>query len=369
DAAESLVVGGSWNMSAVVTPVIRPPDKYLEQGLHQLEAGEEWLMKPEMVDNNPCLWKPGIRIGVQPGSWYHTNECFGPVLGLIRVNNLDHAIEIQNSSDFGLTGGLHSLDPKEIKIWRERVEVGNAYINRGTTGAIVQRQPFGGWKDSCVGPGPKAGGPNYVAALGDWSETGLPMKSIELEGAIQAALDQLMALSFAEQELVALQAIAGSYAYWWKKEFSIEHDPSKVHGETNCFRYVPRPWHVLRIQDANQANHQLALAKTTLACLITGTSLQLSVNGPAGWATAIGQVASADTNQESDQQLSERLGTMKNGTLRFLGGHDVNLFSPEKIGNIPVLSSPVLANGRLELLNHLREQSISETVHRYGNIV
>jgi RHH-type proline utilization regulon transcriptional repressor/proline dehydrogenase/delta 1-pyrroline-5-carboxylate dehydrogenase len=47
----------------------------------------------------------------------------------------------------------------------------------------------------------------------------------------------------------------------------------------------------------------------------------------------------------------------------------VNLFSPEKIGNIPVLSSPVLANGRLELLNHLREQSISETVHRYGNIV
>lgn len=369
DAAESLVVGGSWNMSAVVTPVIRPPDKYLEQGLHQLEAGEEWLMKPEMVDNNPCLWKPGIRIGVQPGSWYHTNECFGPVLGLIRVNNLDHAIEIQNSSDFGLTGGLHSLDPKEIEIWRERVEVGNAYINRGTTGAIVQRQPFGGWKDSCVGPGPKAGGPNYVAALGDWSETGLPMKSIDLDRAAQVALDQFKALSFAEQELVALQAIAGSYAYWWKKEFSIEHDPSKVHGETNCFRYVPRPWHVLRIQDANQANHQLALAKTTLACLITGTSLQLSVNGPAGWATAIGQVASGDTNQESDQQLSERLGTMKNGTLRFLGGYDVNLFSPEKIGNIPVLSSPVLANGRLELLNHLREQSISETVHRYGNIV
>ena len=119
----------------------------------QLDEGESWLLEPKMIDDNPCLWSPGIRLGVQPGSWYHQNECFGPVLGMIRVSNLDEAIRIQNSSRFGLTGGIHSLDPEEIADWRERVEVGNAYINRGTTGAIVQRQPFGGWKDSSVGPG------------------------------------------------------------------------------------------------------------------------------------------------------------------------------------------------------------------------
>ena len=167
DAAESLTVGGSWNASATVTPVIRNPDEFLEKGLTQLGPGETWLVEPKMVDENPCHWSPGIRMGVQPGGWYHTTECFGPVLGVMCVENFEEAIEVQNSSEFGLTGGLHSLDPNEIAQWRERVEVGNAYINRTTTGAIVRRQPFGGWKDSCVGPGPKAGGPNYVSTFLD----------------------------------------------------------------------------------------------------------------------------------------------------------------------------------------------------------
>ena len=386
DAASSLKVGGAWDMSAVVTPVIREPDEYLERGLKQLDPGEQWLLEPEMVDGNPCLWKPGIRIGVQPGSWYHKNECFGPVLGLIRVEDLDQAIEIQNSSDFGLTGGLHSLDPKEISRWRDRVEVGNAYINRGTTGAIVRRQPFGGWKDSCVGPGPKAGGPNYVAALCDWYETGLPKDKADLGEDLQRALEQLQRLDFSEADLTALQMTAGSYAYWWEREFSIEHDPSQVHGETNCFRYVPRPWHLIRIQDATDAGSRLALAKTILACLVTGTQLDISVGESVDresveWACGIESVVHQTSHCigdrriypavhcESDSELSKRLQSIKDGTVRFLGDWDTCLFSPATIGNIPVLASQVLSNGRIELLSHLREQAISETVHRYGNIV
>ncbi|MEE2826002.1 MAG: bifunctional proline dehydrogenase/L-glutamate gamma-semialdehyde dehydrogenase [Planctomycetota bacterium] len=369
DAAESLVVGGSWNRSAVVTPVIQPPDKYLDQGLHQLDSGEDWLLKPEMVDNNPCLWRPGIRVGVKPGSWYHKNECFGPVLGLIRVDDLDQAIEIQNSSDFGLTGGLHSLDPKEIAKWRERVEVGNAYINRGTTGAIVQRQPFGGWKDSCVGPGPKAGGPNYVSALADWHETGAPQCRAELDEKLQKAVERLMQLDLSPEERDGLAAAAGSYAYWWQREFSVEHDPSQVHGESNCFRYLPRPWHMLRVEDARQAGSTMEVARTVLACLVTGTELRVSFKQLDASVLEILQTGGANCQQESAEQLADRLAKMQAGTLRFLGTHDVQLFSPSRIGNIPILSSGVLANGRIELLSHLREQSISQTVHRYGNIV
>ena len=85
-----------------LTPVIRKPDETLERGLTKLEAGESWLLEPRMIDNNPCHWSPGIRLGVKPGSWYHVNECFGPVLGLIRVESFAEAIEIQNSSEFGL---------------------------------------------------------------------------------------------------------------------------------------------------------------------------------------------------------------------------------------------------------------------------
>ena len=68
-------------------------------------------------------------------------------------------------------GSTRSTPPKAAH-WLDRVEVGNAYVNRAITGAIVQRQPFGGWKRSVVGPGAKAGGPNYVAQLGHWTNTG-----------------------------------------------------------------------------------------------------------------------------------------------------------------------------------------------------
>ncbi|MFP9072269.1 aldehyde dehydrogenase family protein, partial [Enterococcus faecalis] len=87
------------------------------------------------------------------GSWSHLTEVFGPVLGVMRARTLDEAIALQNAVPFGLTGGLHSLDEDEIDTWLDRVEVGNAYVNRHITGAIVQRQPFGGWKASVVGPG------------------------------------------------------------------------------------------------------------------------------------------------------------------------------------------------------------------------
>ena len=80
-----------------------------------------------------------FRVGVAPGSWFHRTECFGPVLGVMAAADLDEAIEIQNGTDFGLTGGIHSLDPVEVATWLERVEVGNAYVNRATTGAIVAR--------------------------------------------------------------------------------------------------------------------------------------------------------------------------------------------------------------------------------------
>ena len=116
DAAASLKVGGSWEVNSVVTPLIREPEGNLLRALTQLEPGEEWLLKPEPSEDNPCLWSPGIRLGVKPGSWFHQTECFGPVLGIIRAENLEEAIDIQNDSEFGLTGGLQSLDERELSL-------------------------------------------------------------------------------------------------------------------------------------------------------------------------------------------------------------------------------------------------------------
>src|SRR5262249_20617997 len=114
------------------------------------------------------LWSPGIKLGVQPGSLFHTTECFGPVLWPMRAKDVDEAIALANAVPFGLTGGIHTLDDREIARWKDQIQVGNAYVNRPITGAVVRRQPFGGWKASNVGPGAKAGGPNYVLQLGPW---------------------------------------------------------------------------------------------------------------------------------------------------------------------------------------------------------
>lgn len=80
----------------------------------------------------------------------------------------------KTTPEFGLTGGLQSLDEREIALWKTKVQVGNAYINRVITGAIVRRQPFGGWNHSSMGPGAKAGGPNYLTMLGSWEEKARP---------------------------------------------------------------------------------------------------------------------------------------------------------------------------------------------------
>ncbi|MDH3755104.1 MAG: bifunctional proline dehydrogenase/L-glutamate gamma-semialdehyde dehydrogenase, partial [Acidimicrobiia bacterium] len=172
DAVTSLAVAPATELASDTGTLIRPPSEHLLRALTQLDDGESWLVEPTQRAVGGRLWTPGVKLGVRAGSWFHDTECFGPVLGVMRADDLDQAIEWQNAVAFGLTGGLWSLDPDQIATWLDRVQVGNAYVNRPITGAIVGRQPFGGWKRSVVGPGAKAGGPNYVAQLGTWTDLG-----------------------------------------------------------------------------------------------------------------------------------------------------------------------------------------------------
>ena len=87
-------------------------------------------------------------------------KIFGPVLAVMRAKDFDQALEWANSTRFALTGGIFSRSPQHIERARKEYRVGNLYINRNITGALVERQPFGGSKMSGVGT--KAGGPDYL---------------------------------------------------------------------------------------------------------------------------------------------------------------------------------------------------------------
>ncbi|MDO4785238.1 MAG: bifunctional proline dehydrogenase/L-glutamate gamma-semialdehyde dehydrogenase, partial [Propionibacteriaceae bacterium] len=238
DGARSIKVGLPSVASAEVGPIIGPASGKLAKALTTLEPGQRWLVTPERLDEEGKLWRPGVRTGVARGSEFHLVEYFGPVLGIMTADTLDEAIDLVNEVDYGLTSGLHSLNRDEIGRWLDRINAGNLYVNRGITGAIVQRQPFGGWKRSVVGATTKAGGPSYLIGLSDWTPTAAAATTRpEL-----AAVDRLLQAASAEvgaEELASLRRAASSDQDAWEDEFSQARDVQQLAAERNVLRYRP----------------------------------------------------------------------------------------------------------------------------------
>ena len=111
-------------------------------------------------DPNACYAPPAIFTDVPPGSRLFQEEIFGPVLAVTRAKDFEEALALANDSEFALTGGCYSRSPVNIERVKAEMVCGNLYINRGIAGAIVERQPFGGFRMS--GGGTKAGGREYL---------------------------------------------------------------------------------------------------------------------------------------------------------------------------------------------------------------
>lgn len=399
DAAESMVVDWPQNLQAVVGPVIEEPGDKLHRALTQLEDGETWLLEPKKLDDTGRLWRPGIKTGVNPGSFFHLSEAFGPVLGLMNAQNLDQALEWQNAVDYGLTAGIHSLDAQEVGRWLDRVNAGNLYVNRGITGAIVQRQPFGGWKKSSVGLGAKAGGPNYLAQLGTWYKSGFHRNTDG--GSSHPVIAEVLAspelsTSLPASDVAWLEACAAVDQRAWDTEFGVAKDATGLTAEANIFRYRPRRIVVRAAEDApvtdvvrvglaaaRSGSHAVlspapriadelplvarrlftsVLPPTTddefrdqaVAGTLAGDRVVTTEAGAAG-------AAEAEATGAADEDL-------RTGARIKLIGDDVDLVAA--LGATPdvaVLSHPVVGAARVELMEMLHEQAVSMTMHRFGN--
>jgi RHH-type proline utilization regulon transcriptional repressor/proline dehydrogenase/delta 1-pyrroline-5-carboxylate dehydrogenase len=368
DAAASLDVGSAWDTSSRITPLTQSPGEALRRALTTLDEGEEWLLEPRRVGNHPCLWSPGIKLGVHRGSFFHRTECFGPVLGLIRAADLDEAIDLANDTPFGLTSGIQSLDDREIDRWLERIEAGSLYINRHITGAIVGRQPFGGWKASSVGPGAKAGGPNYVLQLARWRQTTLPVAGAPCSQAVADLLARCLEEAVSEEEQATLRASAASYALAWQQHFAKKHEPIPIRGEQNVFQYRPCRRVLIRA-DATSLAGRLALCQALLAartCEVPVT-VSLSSGHPSAWLHDIEGVSPV---VESETDLMRRFGASDGvERLRAIDPISLNARAASHEPGVPIVDAPVVASGRLELRWYLREQTVSRVVHRYGNVM
>jgi RHH-type proline utilization regulon transcriptional repressor/proline dehydrogenase/delta 1-pyrroline-5-carboxylate dehydrogenase len=160
-ASQGLKVGLPEEPGTVVGPVIDKPA--YERILQHIEAGKKegkLAFQGAVPAGDGYFIPPTILTDISPKARVAQEEIFGPVLCVFRAKDLDEALALANDSEFALTGGFFSRSPGNIQRVKAEMQVGNLYINRGITGALVARHPFGGFKMS--GGGTKAGGRDYL---------------------------------------------------------------------------------------------------------------------------------------------------------------------------------------------------------------
>lgn len=368
DAVASLKVGYPTDPATQMGPVIEPATDKLLDGLTTLGPGERWIVEPRPLDETGRLWSPGLRAGVRRGSAFHLIEYFGPILGIMEATTLDEAIEIVNDVDYGLTSGLHSLDPGEIATWLERVDAGNLYVNRATTGAIVGRQPFGGWKRSAIGPGAKAGGVNYLLALGSWR----PGRSARGGAPVSAAVRDLLGLVhpfLSEQQNAGLARAAVSDAFHWRETFGVALDTATLSAERNVARYLPYPAPVTVRFDGGEPGD---LVRVVAAAVTAGATVRVSAGeGTVDEALllALGSNARVATvDVEPAVACAARLHGGDAGRVRLIGASASGLArATAGRPDLAIYAAPVTEAGRIELLPFVREQTVTLTAHRFGS--
>jgi RHH-type proline utilization regulon transcriptional repressor/proline dehydrogenase/delta 1-pyrroline-5-carboxylate dehydrogenase len=279
------------------------------RALTSLDQGESWLVEPRALDESQLIWQPGVKIGVRAGSWSHLNEWFGPVLAVIEAPDFETAIRFQNETDYGLTAGIQSLDQLECETWIENIEAGNLYVNRGTTGAIVNRQPFGGWKRSSVGPNAKAGGWNYVNSLRIWPR-----------------VTEISSAKFGVDK-------------WWSTIGAKTIDHSNLKVEKNFHRYRRYSKPILVFVDETTSPSELEL----INYIINVTKVNALV-------TSDPKIFSGDYAKV--RWLAAAIPPKNEFLLR----------------GISIDHRPVAQRGDIETPRWLLEQSVSITHHRYGNV-
>ncbi|EAH5676264.1 aldehyde dehydrogenase family protein [Campylobacter upsaliensis] len=370
DAAASLAVGSPFVFKNKLGALCDKPSEKLTKAINELEAGEEWALKPTFINDNAHLMTPGIKYGVKKGAFTHMNELFAPLLSVMRAKDLKEAIELVNATGYGLTAGFESLDEREWEYFHTHIEAGNIYINKPTTGAIVLRQPFGGVKKSAIGFGRKVGIYNYITQFMDIeakADTNL------LDSPLASALEKLSKASDESIQATLANAtlMAKSYAYHYKHEFSVARDYVNIRGEDNLFSYTRIKNLAFRVceQDSLQDILGVIIGCHTLGLspLVSYDSTQSSIIKELKKICKAVDLG-ADFVEENEEQFIAKISKFER--IRYHAKADKN--SPlyqaaAKEAKIIIRDKPLL-NGRFELLFYHNEKALSVSYHRYGNL-
>ncbi|RXK07817.1 bifunctional proline dehydrogenase/L-glutamate gamma-semialdehyde dehydrogenase [Halarcobacter bivalviorum] len=371
DTARSMSVGSVWDFKNRIGTLANPVSGALKQAISELEEGEEWALEPAYAEDNEYMLKPAIKWGIKEGSFIHKTELFGPVLAVIKANDLKHAVDIVNSTGYGLTSGIESLDEREVAYWKENLKAGNLYINRGTTGAIVLRQPFGGMGKSAIGAGRKVGIFNYITQFVNFEEINTPSVSKKYSTDLTRFIDSYKSKIENKEDFEKLSFALQSYYENYENEFSQEKDYCKVRGEDNHFRYLPLNNVLIRVSNDDTL---FDILSRILAARVAKVHFKVSLDENAKvkpfLEEAYSMLFTARDNLVVQDEDKFKKEISKYDRVIF---SDISKVSEEvfkeaaKTVTFIVRAKPMM-EGRLELLNYFIEQSVSHSYHRYGNI-
>jgi len=366
DASNNLKTGSALDINSVITPLIKIPDNKLKKALTTLDNDEWWLVKPKQDENNPRLFSCGIKYGVKPESFTKNHELYGPILSVMRADNLDEAIKLVNDSKFGLAAGLQSLDLREHTKWLAEIKAGNFYINTKIIDAKIKRQPFGGYKESSFGSGYKAGGPNYILDFLKANQLFLPKEKQPVNDWVNSLTSFLEKIDLSAEQLGIWYVSVANYAYWWKR-LKQNFDYCKIFGQDNYFSYVTRKNITLRLTEKSFALDALRVCAAALTC---STPLEISWTNNKqldefNWIDLLPVLSNIEeTKEEFHKRIEE--GKIKRLRLTTLASDNLKKIASRSACHI--IDKPVLANGRFELLHYIKEISVTYDYHRYGNL-
>lgn len=331
DAANSMHTGSPWDLTNVVGPMITNDNDKLMHTILNKDADAEWLIKPCFLDENKYILRPTILWGVEPSHYAFRTELFAPLLAVGVIDSLEEGIEFVNALDYGLTSGLQSLDESEIALWKRTLVAGNLYINRGITGAIVNRQPFGGMKLSAFGGGIKAGGVNYVSCF----------VNVEDDNSMKS----------------------DNYKEVYAAEFSKPRDVNNLYGEQNMFRYLPLEKMALRVFPNDDIEDIRLIAK---AAIIVKTQIVISIDENDPKVCEVAELG-CEVVTQSIESFVRDMGQYSR--IRVCSAElPASLYDAAAVHNMYIASASVVRNGRFELLHYVKEQSVTHEYHRYGSI-
>ena len=284
--------------------------------------------------------------------------------------DLAHAIKIVNDTGYGLTSGIESLDEREVSYWKENLKAGNLYVNRGTTGAIVLRQPFGGMGKSAIGAGRKAGFYNYITQFVDITEKKNPVPKRTHMNDLTLFLKHCKVASMQKEDFEKLEIALQSYIENYENEFSKEKDYARVRGEDNHFRYLPLNSVVIRVCKDDCI---FDIVARIMAARVSKVNFTVSVDDNDFLKVFLKNSPELFTSKdklvtEDEKKFIQTIKNFDRVIYSDISKVSKDVFKESAKTLVFIVRQNAMMEGRLELLNYFSEQSISHSFHRYGNI-